>query len=904
MKNKTVFCSLFLSHCLLLSLQAKQENAPCPSATHPMRVTMRHIEPGGIGYNEGYTTIEGFFSAPLPYKERWLPFADLRGHIFNSGKMAANTGIGMRYVQPSRLYGASLYYDYRNTHHSHYNQLSLALETLGTLWDGRINGYLPVGAKASPYYSTKFSRFSGSSAYLSRKKEYAMKGINAEAGYHIDHFHKVPMYLAAGPYYLQGHGQHAIGGQLRAAADIFDHFKLSANVSYDNIYQWVGQGQLGLSIAFGGKKKAKRLSSTSCSKEKAINTRLRQPVDRFEIIPVDTKKSTTKAINPATGAPWVFWFVDNTSNSSGTWQSPYHTLQDAAAASKPNEVIYVFPGDGTSRGLDNGITLKDGQWLVSSSYLLNLPTTLGTFTIPSYTLASNKPLITNTTGDIVTLANNNFIQGLSFNLQQPTFSGIKGTGITNLTAGYNDFLATENTNGIYITGSSSGDVNIYGCTFDNFKNTVPNSFFGVGIYIDNVVVLNRMHVEKNTFSNFGTTDTSLAGYSIINFGKIDNLTANNNIFESFKNSFAIVNPGTIGILSTLNNIFNKFESNSFGIRNSPSGKITSLMTFYNTFQNFNSSSGLSNAGTITTLSASDNTFQSFTTSTGIYNTSNATINSLIATSNAFQNFTNSTAIRNISNATINSLTATSNTFQSFTNSTAIRNISNATINSLTATSNTFQSFTNSSYGIYNSAAGIITTLSAAGNTFDSFENSYGIYNGKTIGNLTATSNIFKDLVSSNGIYNSAAGTITTLSAYSNFFDMLTNSKAISNNSTGYISTFTANSNTFTNLNNSNSSPSYGVYNIHGSNTQTASITNNTFTTTTIDYNNNGYAVYVQVNGGSTCLNFTGNTAPTTTTPPAYYFYNNNATLNLTSASTPNNNVGTIQKLGTIGSCTQ
>jgi hypothetical protein len=67
----------------------------CGTAPKPMRITTRHIEGNGIGYNRGYTTIEGFL-APYQY-DRWIPFVDLRGHVLNDGQLAANAGVGVRY---------------------------------------------------------------------------------------------------------------------------------------------------------------------------------------------------------------------------------------------------------------------------------------------------------------------------------------------------------------------------------------------------------------------------------------------------------------------------------------------------------------------------------------------------------------------------------------------------------------------------------------------------------------------------------------------------------------------------------------------------------------------------------------------------------------------------------------
>ena len=102
----------------------------CEDGPRPMRVTARHIEPNGIGYNQGYTTLEGFFSSD-PWGGAWYPFLDLRGHAFNNGKLAANAGIGVRYLSGSRIWGGNFYYDYRNTKHQHYNQVALGLEALG-----------------------------------------------------------------------------------------------------------------------------------------------------------------------------------------------------------------------------------------------------------------------------------------------------------------------------------------------------------------------------------------------------------------------------------------------------------------------------------------------------------------------------------------------------------------------------------------------------------------------------------------------------------------------------------------------------------------------------------------------------------------------------------------------------
>ena len=51
----------------------------------------------------------------------------------------------------NRIYGGHFYYDYRDTGHSHYNQLSWGFESLGALFDYRVNAYLPVGDTWNSY---------------------------------------------------------------------------------------------------------------------------------------------------------------------------------------------------------------------------------------------------------------------------------------------------------------------------------------------------------------------------------------------------------------------------------------------------------------------------------------------------------------------------------------------------------------------------------------------------------------------------------------------------------------------------------------------------------------------------------------------------------------------------------
>jgi hypothetical protein len=405
---RTGVCSLFLSGLLFAEIHAEgQDEQSCGCGPRPMRVTARHIEANGVGYDQGYTTLEGFFSQESNYKLRFL---DVRGHVFNNGKFAANAGLGLRYLS-DRIWGGNVYYDYRQTSRRDYQQISAGLESLGIRWDFRLNGYLPLTNTSKFTSDATFDSFEDHYMIVARKREFALKGANAEVGYHLDSI-RFPLYLAAGPYYLQGKGKQTWGGSLRIAADLSSYIRIEGNTSYDSLFHWIGQGQVSLIFPFGGRRQIKASRGCCCADLLALAQRAIQPVDRNEIIPIDTGRKKTAAVNPSTGQPYYFYFVDNTSSSDGTFESPFSSLIAAQNASTVNDIIYVYPGDGTNTNYNQGITLKTNQKLFGSGVAHPLNTSLGAVTIPQQT--ESLPIITNpgASAAVVTIADNNEIAGL------------------------------------------------------------------------------------------------------------------------------------------------------------------------------------------------------------------------------------------------------------------------------------------------------------------------------------------------------------------------------------------------------------------------------------------------------------------------------------------------------------
>lgn len=574
-------------HSILFSALCTQAFSQDTSSKEPpissLQITAKHIEGKGIGYTEGYSTLAGFF-APSPWiTGNWIPFIDIRGHIFNSGRPAANAGGGVRYLS-KRAWGLNTYYDFRQTNHKNYNQVSVGLESLGEKWDFRINGYLPIFGKQSAPYDIKFGYFSGHSMILSRKKEFALKSIQAEAATHTLKIRHTAAYLAAGPYYLAGSGEAAWGGKARLAFNFFSYFTAEAIASYDTLFRGVYQGRISLNIPLGSKK-----TVPYSKKEKQRLQYIHQSVDRNEIIPTDKAHFNTPAINPKTQEPYVFWFVDNTSHSNGTYESPYPLLAQAELKAQEYDVIYVFPGDKTDLNLDTGFIMKKDQRLFGSgishilptqqkNYILNVKIPKMTDTSPLITLA-NSP---ESARGVIALADYCEVAGIHVTSTSdfsgkkiaailggppiaslPTSIGVKNASIhDNLIEGlyYSAGIYLHSSKkSTYVADNTLKDVTAFNailCLNDvsnialstNIIDNIITKASGTGIYFQNAPGMN-VSEQNILISNNQISDCSRDGISILNTGeglfsniqKQDIQILDNTVLNSGDNGIVILN---------------------------------------------------------------------------------------------------------------------------------------------------------------------------------------------------------------------------------------------------------------------------------------------------------------------------------------------------------------------------
>jgi hypothetical protein len=647
---------------------ANRTEGNCLNGKKYYRVGIRHIEKGGIGYKDGYTTLETFLASDPSW---WTitPFLDARGHVFNNGKWAANVGAGLRTLWGNRAYGVNTYYDYRNTGRFNSNQIGAGFETLGKLFDFRINGYLPVGTKISDPYGTTFAGFSGNYMLVSQKYQSAMKGADAEFGFHFGKSESFDFYAAAGPYYFIGEKAPTTwGGKARVAGNFKDILTLEISDSYDRTFHNKFQGQISLNFSFGPKSKVKKRGRT-CKVAHTLNDRMLQPVGRQEIVVIDNIRKNTVAIDPITGLPLFFVFVNNTSSSDGTYKSPYHSLAQAQANSSPNSIIYVFPGDGTTTGMDSGISLKTNQKFWGSGISHLIQTSAGTISIPAQ--SSSSPTITNTNidteGNAITLATNNAISG--FNIISALNDAIYGVDPQNLEVSSCTFKNTS-TYAIEASFSSDTSISITGNQFLNNVNGVSLTLNGTSTVIcsDNIFTgqtsISNVPIEISGNSNILTIcvennvfDSNTTGSLRFNFNNVVNagVTLLNNTITnngtgsqaSLGSSFVAISTGTTNHCSIAfsGNTFSGNTSNALYLHTSGTFTTLEATVSENTMSN-NGGSALVFATPVNnfTLVATDNTIlggndngiaviSSGSTSTGTITIDNNTITDIGNSSN-------------------------------------------------------------------------------------------------------------------------------------------------------------------------------------------------------------------------------------------------------------------------------
>lgn len=253
--------------------------------------SLSHIEGKGVGYHRGYTTLE-LLTMPLCYDQKGVyPFLDLKAHGFDNRRLAANSGVGVRYALPTNYcLGVNLYYDITQGCHRNFNergrtfsQLGCGFEAFGPLFDFRLNVYQPVGDRKWRARQLFVEDHDITKVKTIFKTIQAVPGFDAEIGRCLDRGALDCnlgwcLYGAAGTYFLNHpHKDNLWGGKLRLEASFNRYFVAELRTYYDKVSKGIVQIKIGLTMPFGN-----GADDSRCA--------LLMPVERAEIMPLFSAK--------------------------------------------------------------------------------------------------------------------------------------------------------------------------------------------------------------------------------------------------------------------------------------------------------------------------------------------------------------------------------------------------------------------------------------------------------------------------------------------------------------------------------------------------------------------------------------------------------------------------------------
>jgi hypothetical protein len=448
------------------------------------RLTVTHVTGPGVGYREGFTTVQGMI--PIAQKAGdSLWFADIRGIIADNDPLAANAGAGYRIYSSDweRVFGVNAYYDYRDTGQRSFHQIAGGVETLGCCWDARANWYVPIGPDRRQLFNVPLQtettcfdpHYGGYNLLFNevinqtrlRELQAAMTGFDLEVGTPVPYTRDLlKAYL--GTYYYSVSGiPDAWGVRGRLEANYNDRVILSLAVQNDRVFNTTVVFAAG--ISFGGLCGHRHCPCVA-------SERLADLVQRnYEIVVtkedfvdhVTTRQSNVAAIDPSTGKPIIIVHADSNAapGGNGTFEHPFNTLLALQNGSQPGDILLVHASsvfDGGVNPADRGIVLKDNQRFLGDAP--NCPHTVNTLqcgiiTLPrTVTSGGAAPIIdfvppngTPPTGpNAVTLANNNEVSGFNIMPSGPNSAfahAVAGTGITSFNINCNTIGFSDEDNG-------------------------------------------------------------------------------------------------------------------------------------------------------------------------------------------------------------------------------------------------------------------------------------------------------------------------------------------------------------------------------------------------------------------------------------------------------------------------
>lgn len=373
--------------------------------------------------------------APIVQSPESAIIIDLRvNHDFQDDKSSDLGAIYRRIITPDLALGGYGYVSLRDVDGNRFGGATLGLEAIGTQFDAHVNLHIPFGSDKTHSSSSSTLSFVGNQLLeqvsVLDRRDFAMWGIEGEVGVQVplDLPKGHGLRLSVGGYHFWDpeESENIDGGKAGVEYSIDDIFQngrgaslvFGGEVRHDNQDGTNFVGTVRLSVPFGGPDSetepddAEPVSIASEGLRRRLNDRVRGDIG----VRVESEDTTTSfsqvAVNPVTNTEYgLFFFADgDNSLGLGTTDDPT-TLDDAVARAGQDGFIVAVGGAGDIT--TGGVTLNVGQTLIGGGR--SIPVLLYDGSTVSFGLGSSDGTIrgTNPAADVITLADNNSIIGVT-----------------------------------------------------------------------------------------------------------------------------------------------------------------------------------------------------------------------------------------------------------------------------------------------------------------------------------------------------------------------------------------------------------------------------------------------------------------------------------------------------------
>ena len=404
-------------------------------------------------------------------------------------------GLGHRQRVKDSVYGAYVFYDrQRSAEEQYYDRINVGIERMDKDWSFRYNLYWYGSPKIKTLTDTTTSaNIIGNNIVYTENYmiEEVYSGMSADIGYHFDE----GLSVHAG-YYT--YGQLINGSKIGIEYDMVEHVTLKAGAQYDTARGWLTS--FSLSYWFGNHE----------SKDNSILDRMRAPVYRDMTVAAYTHEEDDTTVDSRS-----IYFVNGDANNGLGTQADAMTLQNALAASKAGDFIYLDNGSGTDIDMDGQAILKANQTVTSSAEDLTVSHNGQSFT-----------LLQGDTAARPTLVNGGFLVNHAASL-----SGFNMNGDNSLIK-----------SGIAV--SSDGDVQLKNLVINNYNTDATYEAVSIESNNGSTVTIDDLTANNNAF---GVTIGASNGLSNVNV-----IMNNANITDSSSSAISIIGENTAVTINNSN----------------------------------------------------------------------------------------------------------------------------------------------------------------------------------------------------------------------------------------------------------------------------------------------------------------------------------------------------------------